>query len=64
MKIIAVDNFNRESIADKLIAGNVDEYWGGIIVDCLNASVSENDPYYFKLVTDDYVLWRGMEELI
>ena len=64
MKIIAVDNFDRESVADKLIAENVSEYWGKRIVDALNEKLHEDSLYYFKLVPDDYVLWRGMEELV
>ena len=64
LKIIAVDNFDRESVADKLIAENVSEYWGKRIVDALNEKLHEDSLYYFKLVPDDYVLWRGMEELV
>ncbi|WP_064199127.1 hypothetical protein [Brevibacillus brevis] len=64
MKIIAVDNFAREYIADTLIAENVNEYMGKRIVDALNDKQHENSQDFFKLVSDDYVLWRGMEELV
>lgn len=64
MKIIAVDNFARESVADKLIAENVSEYWGNHIVEALNDRFPEDHTYYFKLVNNEYVLWRGMEELV
>ncbi len=64
MKIVKVDNFARESIADKLIAENVNEYWGKVILDNLNLGLTQNDADYFRLVEDDYVLWRGMEELV
>ncbi|MGG1659535.1 hypothetical protein [Brevibacillus sp. NRS-1366] len=64
MKIIAVDNFARESVAEKLIAENVNEYWGKRIVDSLNDKQHANSQDFFELVSDDYVLWRGMEELV
>lgn len=64
MKIISVDNFGRESVADKLIAENVSEYWGKYIVIMLNEKQHDDSPNYFKLVDDDYILWRGMDELV
>lgn len=64
MKIICVDNFGRESEADTLIAENVNKYWGEQIINALNDKEHENSQSYFRLVEDDYVLWRGMEELI
>lgn len=64
MKIIAVDNFGRESIADKLIAENVSEYWGKFIVDLMNDKQHDDSLNFFRLVNDDYKLWRGMEELV
>jgi len=60
MKIIMVDNFNRENISDKLIVEKVDEWWGEKIVSLLNARHSKdpNNPDYFKLVEDDYKLYE------
>ena len=66
MKIIKVDNFDREEVADELIAENVNEYWGEKLVNALNY-VNGSDPYnddYFKLVEDDHELWGGMSELV
>jgi hypothetical protein len=61
MKIVAVDNFNRESIADILIAENVKDIWAEYLAKAAN----EHNPgdRFFKAFPDDYVLWRGMEEL-
>lgn len=64
MKIISVDNFNRENVADILIAENVKESWGNHIVKLLNDKEHDDSPYFFRLVKDDYKLWRGMEEFI
>lgn len=66
MKIIAVDTYKRKIVADVLVAENINERFGGIIVEFLNSGESVYTPYssFFKLVADDYKLWRGMEELV
>lgn len=59
MKIISIDNFDRESVSDKLICENVSKHYGEIIVDLLNENYSgENSLSYYKLVEDDYVLYE------
>lgn len=64
MKIIAVDNFAREYVADELICENVaNAYIGNRIVELLNAG-QENSENFYKLVDDDHRLWRGMGELV
>jgi hypothetical protein len=62
MKIICVDSYGRESIADVLVAMNVSEYWGDRISCSLNDHAPLNE--YFRCVEDDHVLWRGMEEFV
>lgn len=64
MKIVAVDNFARESVADILIKENVSKEEGEKIVAEQNYGMGDNDPRYYVLKEDDYKLWRGMEELI
>lgn len=65
MKIIAVDNFARESVADWLVCENVrNETVGKIMVDALNRENGIDGGDFYKLVSDDHKLWRGMEELI
>lgn len=63
MKIIAVDNFNRESVADVLVAERLTEYYAQFIADACNNHPASGDRYY-KAVPDDHVLWRGMAELV
>jgi len=60
MKIIMVDNFNRENISDKLIVEKVDNWWGERIVSLLNGHHSKdpNNPDYFRLVEDDHKLYK------
>jgi len=58
MKIIVVDNFDREGPGsnDGLIAENVSLYWGTRIVELLNMDTPENGDDYFRLVEDSYKL--------
>ena len=42
MKIIQSDNYSRESVADILIAENVNEYFGKMIVEFLNERLYES----------------------
>jgi hypothetical protein len=62
MKIVLKDNFNRESVADFLVADRVNQYFGEIIVKHLNAIASDSE--YFALEADDYELWRGMAKIV
>jgi hypothetical protein len=64
MKIVMIDNFNRETVADVLIAENVNKHFGEVIVRLLNSREGDSSPNYFVLKEDSYILWRGMEELV
>jgi len=57
MKIIKVDNFDKESIPDVLIAENVHKFYVKIIVDFLNEKYSyDMSPIFYKAVDDNYKL--------
>jgi hypothetical protein len=58
MKIICVDNYNRENYDDVLIAENVHKGYGKLLVDLLNESPKRGDSDYFRLVEDDYELYK------
>lgn len=61
MKIIIVDNYDREYISDRLVADNVLSSLGVGIVEYLNKKYSgEFSSDYFKLVDDDYKLFEFM----
>jgi len=64
MKIIRKDIFDRDTVADRLVADNI-KTWkeGDVMVKALNEEYSGCDCWYV-LRDDDYVLWRGMEELV
>jgi len=59
MKIIRIDNFNRDESSDDLIADNIiNKEYGKNIVDFLNSTDSgDYAPYFYKMVDDDCVLY-------
>lgn len=70
MKIIAVDNLARETVADTLVIGwipdaDVNRSKAQEFCDWLNDfSCHDNGGSYYRIADNDYKLWRGMEELI
>ncbi len=58
MKIIQSDNFDRDTIDDKLVAENItNTEMGNIMVDALNDRYSgDGAPHFYTLVDDDYKL--------
>lgn len=71
MKIIAADNLAREIKADRLVVGaipNTDEHKAKAteFVTWLNnlGHASNYGGVWYELVTDDYRLSRGMEDLV
>lgn len=56
MKIIAVDNFDREYVSDHLVCENVSEYYGNAIVKFLNREGGDYSSYFYRLVSDDHKL--------
>jgi hypothetical protein len=59
MKIIQVDNFDREYKSDVLVAENVHEFYGKHIVNFLNDKFSgDHAPDFYRLVPDDHKLYE------
>ena len=58
MKIIRVDNFDRDYIPDDLIAENVNEHSAKLIAKLLNEHAGANSQDYFKAVPDDHKLYE------
>lgn len=57
MKIIMVDNFDRDYVDDKLIADNVTPMYASTIVEALNNKYSgDTSPHFFRAVQDEYKL--------
>lgn len=65
MKIVGKSNFDIESMADCLVADNVPSIFAETLCAAMNAKFSgEDELYYFHVKSDDYKLWRGMEDLV
>ena len=67
MKIIGIDNLNRETIADKLWLDsilNTEVHFAQRVCDKLNERLGDGGGTFYKIVADDYYLSRGMEDLI
>lgn len=62
MKIVKIDNLNRDDVADVLIAENVNPLYAELIVELLNRQARQLDHYVIR--PDDYRLSRGMEDLV
>ncbi|MBE7896150.1 hypothetical protein G7L40_20395 [Paenibacillus polymyxa] len=59
MKIVCIDNFDRESVSDKLVCENVSEHYGNAIVDFLNEKFSgDYSSDFYKLTDDKYELYK------
>jgi len=58
MKIVWTDNFNRETISEKLVADHVRVHESQIIIEALQKSCRHGDDDWYKLVPDDYVLYE------
>lgn len=57
MKIISVDNFDRDDAHDEVIAENVPEFFAETLVSALNERYGGSDaPRFFKAVSDEYIL--------
>ena len=64
-KLVLVDNFNREHIADVLVEDNLDEKEANERANKYNDEHRNMDWNWFaRAVNDDYKLWGGIEELV
>jgi hypothetical protein len=66
-KIVGVDNFDRETVADFLVAESIqNEEMGKLMVEKLNERYCNhsNASRFYRLVTSDYRLCQGMADLI
>ena len=64
MKIVCVDNYDREFYDDILVCENIrNEKFGNIMVDALNSREGSNSEWFYKLVEDDYTLFK-FEDII
>lgn len=60
MKLVAVDNYDRETVSDILVAENVHSSFGNRIVELWtnNMLANQSEESFLKLVPDDYKLYE------
>lgn len=64
MKVVGISNYNLESVAETLIASDLSDDDCKEICKNMNKYAGEGNTYYYVVKPDDYVLWRGMEDLV
>lgn len=67
MKIVAVDNFASEAVADLLVAENItNKSYAEVMVKALNDRYCKDDysARHYTIQEDTYRLSRGMEDLV
>ena len=58
MKIIGKSNYDLETVSDIVIAENIREGWGKLIIAAMREFMSESETYYPLLVEDNYELYK------
>jgi hypothetical protein len=59
MKIIRVDNFNRDHISDTLVATGVSNYYAEVITEMLNRILGGiHSSAFYRAVEDDHKLYE------
>lgn len=58
MKIIGMDNLNRDNVNDILICENIQVSYINSIIKILNDKIDNHHGYYYKAVKDDYKLYK------
>ena len=65
MKIIWKDGYDRESVAERLVAEGIRyESDAKIMVEALRAACKGDDSQWYIIVSDNHRLWRGMADIV
>ncbi|MGL6184838.1 MAG: hypothetical protein ACRC1T_05605 [Clostridium chrysemydis] len=57
MKIIGIDNLNRDTVSDILICENINKYYGEKLLKYLESECDKYSDCSYKLVEDGYNLY-------
>lgn len=58
MKIVASDNFNRETVSEFLVCDNIkSRYYADLILWRLQDTETDSGEWVYKLVDDNYILY-------
>lgn len=63
-KVILVDNFDRETIADILLKDDISQDEAEQLAKDYNDAHPSGWSWFARAVDDDHRLWRGMEDLM
>ena len=62
--VVKCDNYDRESVAERLIAECLTKATAERVCFFLQECPDRYEADWYKVKNSDYVLWRGMEEFI
>lgn len=62
-KLIAIDNFGRETVSDRLVLSNITMEEAEETAKKFNEASGENAFDYYKAVEDDYILYDAYANL-
>jgi hypothetical protein len=64
MKVVAISNFNLDSVPDRLIIEHVTKEQAIAICEEHNSTMHKTDDYYYVVKEYNYKLWEGTEEYV
>ena len=64
MKIIRVDGYDRDSVAQRLVAEGIRNQEEAKIMLGALCDKRGDDSNWYRLVEDNHILWRGMAEFV
>lgn len=64
MKIVWISNFNDDTVSERIHMEFLHPWIAKWMCDALKAKSKEYDTYYPTIKSDDYILWRGMADLV
>lgn len=63
-KVIQVDNFDRETVAHRLIQADMTEADADVLRQELCSALDRDCSIWYRVVPNDQRLWRGMADLV
>lgn len=63
-KVVRVDNYDRETVANVAVAEWLDELDAEIICERLRKDLMRDDAVWYRVYPQEQKLWRGLAELV
>lgn len=64
MKIVRISNHGDETFPEVLVCENVLDGVAATMLTALQDEAGDDGPVWYTFKPDDYVLWRGMHDLV